>query len=385
MDRIATLDAWLLKLPLERPYRLSFGPVTDLDTLLVRVQLADGACGWGEATLLTGYTDETIEGTWTRAGQILETLHSAPSSRAAAVPAARLETILDALDASHPFLTTAFRTAVEMAGASPLLQVGTAPLRVPILGLLQAHAFGPLVDETEALLAAGYATLKVKVGFDAARDAELVAAAQRAVAGRALLRLDANQGYTAAQACDFVSRVEPEGIELFEQPCRAGDWHAHMQVAGAASRSGLPLMLDESIYSLREIEHAAALKAAEFIKVKLMKFNSLGRLDAAIGRIGELGLQAVLGNGVATELGCWMEACVAARRIRNAGEMNGFLKPRERLFVEPLPFRDGAIELPPSFEPRIDMERLERLALAHRSARLAGPFPTSSTNHRSHA
>ena len=98
-----------------------------------------------------------------------------------------------------------------------------------------------------------------------------------------------------------------------------------------------------------------------------MKFNSLARLDAAIARIEALGLKPVLGNGVATELSCWMEACIAARRIRNAGEMNGFLKPRERLFVRPLSLRGGAIELGPG-APQIDMARLERLALARRAA-----------------
>lgn len=368
MKAVAAVDAWLLKLPLERPYKLSFGPVAELDTLLVRVTHTDGASGWGEATLLTGYTDETIEDTWAKAGELLDALRDAPPGEASR----RLETLLDALDASHPFLTTAFRTADEMASRSPLLKVDTSagrPVRVPILGLLQGDTVQGLAAEAENLLAAGYTTLKLKVGFDAVRDAATVAAAQRIVAGRALLRLDANQGYDAASACDFVARIEPEGIELFEQPCAAADWSAHMQVARTAAARGLPLMLDESIYSLREIEHAAALGAAAFIKVKLMKFNSLASLDAAILRIQLLGLRAVLGNGVATELGCWMEACVAARRIANAGEMNGFLKPRERLFIEPLAFRAGAIELHAGFVPEIDTERLARLALAHRTVR----------------
>jgi L-alanine-DL-glutamate epimerase-like enolase superfamily enzyme len=385
MSPIATLDAWLLEWPLERPYRLSFGPVSQLDTLLVRVSHADGASGWGEATLLTGYTDETIAGTWSRACEILDALQGAPSNgRAEGLPDLRLDCLLDTLDASQPFLTTAFRTAGEMAARSPLLDVAPADdgaaMRVPLLGLLQGDTPERLAEEAEALLGAGYDTLKVKVGFDAANDARTVAAAQRAVAGRALLRLDANQGYTAGEACDFVGRIDPEGIELFEQPCAAGDWPGHMQVARVAARRGLPLMLDESIYSLREIEQAAALGAAQFIKVKLMKFNSLARLDSALARIASLGLTPVLGNGVATELSCWMEACIAARRIGNAGEMNGFLKPRERLFTEPLALRRGAIELPRGYRPQIDTDRVARLALAHRSARPLAHRPDVFSN-----
>jgi peptide/nickel transport system permease protein len=37
---LAQVEAWLLQLPLERPYRLSFGPVAALDTLLVRLTRA---------------------------------------------------------------------------------------------------------------------------------------------------------------------------------------------------------------------------------------------------------------------------------------------------------------------------------------------------------
>ena len=353
-NALRAIQAWLLRLPLATPYKLAFGPVEALDTLIVRMTLDDGAEGFGEATLLTGYTDETIEGTWAKAAEIF----GARGSAAFDLPA-----MLDALDATHPFLTTAFRTAEEMARGSPRLSLD-APARVPILGLLQGETQEQLAAEADALLARGYATLKVKVGFEPEGDARMVAMAQRAVAGRARIRIDANQGYTARAAIDFVSRLSNDSIELFEQPCAAGDWAAHAQVVPAARAQGIALMLDESIYSEREIEQAAACGAAQYIKVKLMKFSSLERLQAAIARIRALGLKPVLGNGVATDIGCWMEACVAARHIDTAGEMNGFLKPRERLLADPLAFRGGAIEIPARWRPRVDVAALDRLALA---------------------
>lgn len=349
------LDAWLLHLPLVTPYRLAFGPVEALDTVVVRVTRDDGAEGFGEATLLTGYTDETIGGTWAKAGEIVGASRSASFDLGAA---------LSGLDESHPFLTTAFRTAVEMADGSASLSL-EAPARVPILGLLQGDGEEGLRAEADALLAQGYRTLKVKVGFDAARDAAMVAMAQRAVAGRARIRIDANQGYAAAEAVEFVSRLSSESIELFEQPCAAGDWEAHAKVVPVARERGIPLMLDESIYSEREIRLAGERRAAGYIKVKLMKFCSLARLERAIALVRNRGQTPVLGNGVATDLGCWMEACVAARHIDNAGEMNGFLKPRERLLADPLVFRDGCIEIPARWRPRVDTAALARLATAH--------------------
>ena len=346
-------EAWRLRLPLVTPYRLAFGPVEALDTVVVRCEDEAGREGYGEATLLTGYTDETIAGTWARASEL---------ALACDRRGFDLDGALDALDASQPFLTTAFRTAMEMAAGSPRLALD-APARVPILGLLQGDTPERLAAEAEALLAQGYRTLKVKVGFDPAADAATVAAAQGAVAGRARIRIDANQGFTAAQAIDFLGRIAPDAIELFEQPCDKDSWEAHLQVVPVAAGRGIPLMLDESIYTEREIERAAALGAARFIKVKLMKFTSVERLEASIRRIRDLGLVPVLGNGVATDLGCWMEACVAARAIDNAGEMNGFLKPRERLLADPLAFRDGAIEIPARWRPRVDRAALERLAI----------------------
>ena len=47
-------------------------------------------------------------------------------------------------------------------------------------------------------------------------------------------------------------------------------------------------------------------------------------------------MEPVLGNGVASDIGCWMEACVARRQIGNAGEMNGFLRPAAPLAQPPM-------------------------------------------------
>lgn len=95
-----------------------------------------------------------------------------------------------------------------------------------------------------------------------------------------------------------------------------------------------------------------------FVKLKLKKVGGLDLLNRSLARIRELGMKPVLGDGVSSELQCWMEACVARTAIDNAGEMNGFLKPRARLFAEPLAFADGAIVLPQGYWPTIDRAAL---------------------------
>ena len=364
MNEVREIRIHRLRIPLTRPYRLSFGSIEHYDTIIV--ELADGAGrrAFGEATVLTGYTDENIEESWSAAGEFAQRM-AAEGLATASLKIARFSE-------HHPFTATAFGTALEMARGTPHLGVAAAAA-VPLLGLLHATEEPGIEPEFEALLATGYRTVKVKVGFDAARDARRVAAVQKAVRGRAAIRLDANQGYTAAEGVAFVRALEPDGIELFEQPCAAGDWESHLAVSRA---SPVPLMLDESIYGLADIERAAALRAARFIKVKLMKFVTLERLGQAIERIRELGMTPVLGNGVASDPGCWMEGCIAARLIDNAGEMNGFLKPRSGLLAPSLEVRDGALRLTPGYAPSLNEDALERYAVdAHvwrlRSAPLA--------------
>jgi hypothetical protein len=60
-----------------------------------------------------------------------------------------------------------------------------------------------------------------------------------------------------------------------------------------------------------------------------------------------------------------MEGCVARATIRNAGEFNGFLKPKVRLFAEPLQFSAGNLVLPSGFRPLVDHDVLA----AHETAR----------------
>jgi L-alanine-DL-glutamate epimerase-like enolase superfamily enzyme len=122
-------------------------------------------------------------------------------------------------------------------------------------------------------------------------------------------------------------------------------------------------MLDESIYGLADIDKAAKHKAATYIKLKLMKLVTLDALSKAIERIRELGMKPVLGNGVACDPGCWMEGCIAARQIDNAGEMNGFLKARAPLLRSPLDFGDGAMRLKANHAPQLDKASVETYLL----------------------
>lgn len=342
--RIAELRLYRLRLPLVVPYRIAITDIHAFDTVLVEALDEDGASGLGEATLLTGYTEETIDGAWTAAQQLAADLHGLQTGDA-------IERLAPHAT-RHPFTTTALVTALEMLAGHPLLAPGR-DLAVPLLALAAGKDEPTLAAELERGLAAGYRTFKIKVGFDVTADLARVDLIRRLLAGRADMRLDANQGYSREQALAFVRGLDPDGIELVEQTCAAGDWESAVAVAHAASA---PLMLDESIYGAADIERAAELACAQYIKLKLMKAGGLDRLTAQLARIAELGMKPVLGNGVASDVGCWMEACVAPGRIAGAGEMNGWLKPAQGIVSTPLQVRGGSMHIPAGYRPTLDRD-----------------------------
>jgi L-alanine-DL-glutamate epimerase-like enolase superfamily enzyme len=341
------------RIPLTSPYKLAFGVVEAFDTLLVEALLSDGRSGWGEATVLTGYTDETMESAWVRADAIAATLIDEGAHAA-----------IDAAMTHHhdaPFTTTAFVTAIEMATGHELLTGAAEP--APLLAIVNASERGAIADEIEKRLADGYGTLKIKVGFDRRPDMERLTFIQDKVAGRAALRVDGNQGYDEADGVAFVAGIDPTDIELVEQPCAAGDWHAAVAVAKTAKPRGVPVMLDESIYGLDDVDRARDLQCADIIKLKLMKAGGLDALVEGLRHIRAAGMRPVLGNGVAGDIGCWMEARVAAREIDNAGEMNGFLKPRQRLFDVPMRLDRGRLVFDAAGEVRPDIDAIRSATL----------------------
>ena len=335
---IERIVLYRVRVPLSVPYKLSFGPVEALDMLLVETITDNGGHGWGEATVLPGYTQESIETVW-------RTAHTQ------AVDLINLETHEAGINCMNlhpqtPFTATALVTALEMASGHEVL-VNDNERRVPLLAVINATQRDAITEEIERALADHYRTLKVKVGFELAADMQRLAFIQEQVGDRAAIRVDANQGYSQADAITFINSIDPTGIELVEQPCAAGDWRAAVAVARAAQPRGLAIMLDESIFAVADIDRAADLGCAGIIKLKLMKTGGLQALMKDLEHIHQRGMQSVLGNGVAGDIGCWMEACVAARMLDNAGEMNGFLKPRTRLFQVPMRLHAGVLVLAP--------------------------------------
>ena len=211
-------------------------------------------------------------------------------------------------------------------------------------------------------MATGFKTFKVKVGLDVSSHLKRLCDIQSVERGQAKLRIDANRAYSQEDAIIFSTKLDPADIELFEQPCAADNWHANAKVAKS---SVVPVMLDESICSIADIERAAELDGVGYCKLKLKRFGGLSRLREALEFVRTAGMAPVLGDGLGCEIVCWMEACVGVDIIDNAGEFNGYLKPHLRLFEEPLEFGCGQLLIPPNYRPRLKRTVLDSQSLEY--------------------
>ena len=340
-----------LRLPLYQPYRLSYRTFTEFEPFFLELEHADGRRSFADAHVSPGSSTETRDGAWAYCQQRLAQLRDKGIDQFKSDVVANLD--------QSKVATTLLMTALESLETSKWLSIDrdtALELIVPINATDEAG----IEREVNQLLGQGFTTFKVKVGKDVQADIERANTTLRLLDGRATIRLDANRAYSRQDAIRFAQGLRYAGADLFEQPCDADSWDDN---AAVARESPVPLMLDEPICSIADIERAAAIENVRFCKVKLKRFGSLQALADGIQSIHDHDMLAVLGDGLGSEINNWMEAAIAARLIRTKGEFNGFLKHKDKLFRNPLPFSQGKIRLQAGYRPTLDQEAIERLTV----------------------
>lgn len=195
------------------PLRTASGEYAQRESLVLRVETQDGRAGFAEAAPWPGFATASLDAT----EQSLRLARRDPAQ------AARHALVQAALDWTR-------------------LGRGAARVALPCAALLRDDADAP------ALLAAGYRTLKRKIGVGALRDEQRTVANLVRAAGPGIRwRVDANgalSGRDCAAWCDFLSEFEE--IEWLEQPMGAG---AETAMRELAERAGVAdrLALDESV------------------------------------------------------------------------------------------------------------------------------------------
>jgi L-alanine-DL-glutamate epimerase-like enolase superfamily enzyme len=162
----------------------------------------------------------------------------------------------------------------------------------------------------KAHAAAGFRSIKIKVGGgDLAADVDRVAAVRAGAPGAAIL-LDANASLSVADAVALVVALKGQGItpSLFEQPVRAGD---DAGLAEVARSTGIPVAADESVGTAADALRLATSRSVQVLNIKTMKTGIAESLDiASIARAS--GIDLMIGGNVESVLAMTTSACLAA-------------------------------------------------------------------------
>lgn len=107
----------------------------------------------------------------------------------------------------------------------------------------------------------------------------------------AVLRVDANAGWTVEEALQKLPQLQELGVEFVEQPLAKDNWEGMKQLF---ERSPLPLMADESCVVEQEVDKCHGYFHG--INIKLTKCSGLSPAMRMIERARQLGMKVMAGS-----------------------------------------------------------------------------------------
>ena len=307
--KIAHIDVYAIRAPRKEAVRsgtTTAVSVTASEFGIIRITCDDGAEGLGEISI-----------TYPRIGFTL--CHAARRlivPRLIGLDPLALPQALAAIDEalanelSAPYLRAAFEMALlDIAGrhyGAPVYQLLGGRVRegVPLAWAIYQKSPEEMADDAAAGLAAGFRSIKLKVGRALADDLAAVRAVANAVGPDVPLRLDANMAWrTVPEAAAAIRALAAEAkIAWIEQPLARENLDGMRLLR---QRSAAPIMADESLQTLRDAYAVAKADAADVFNVYVVEAGGL-RAAADIFAFARaldipciIGSQAELGIGTA--------------------------------------------------------------------------------------
>lgn len=260
-------------LPFRRPFSTARGTLQRREGFVLGVRDSDGRWGIGEAAPLPGFGTESAGETQRRLEEWERTIpgseigpfhppeetidHAAPGSFGAKLAAWARTTPA----AAHALETALLSLTAERAGLSLARWLHPkAPDAVPVNATLASLPLAETVEQARQSVAAGFSTLKLKVGAGTPEeDWARLRAVREAVGSAIALRADANGAWDVEQASALLARWRDARLEYVEQPLRADDLSG---MARLRAEGNLPIAADESVDSEegagRVLDHRAA-------------------------------------------------------------------------------------------------------------------------------
>jgi L-Ala-D/L-Glu epimerase len=269
-------------LPFEYPFTISSGTKTHQPTLIVSLEHMEKV-GYGEAPAITYYNipvEKMIEDFERKKQMIEKFAYTTPE---------RYWHYLHHLFPMNNFLVCALDIASwDMYGkisGKPLYQLWDLdPAKAP----LTDYTIG--IDSIEKMVAKmnskPWPIYKIKLGTN--EDIDIVKALRKHT--NAVLRVDANSGWTLEEALIKIPQLKELGVELVEQPLNKDNWDG-MKVL--FRQSPLPLIADESC--VIESDVAKCHNHFHGINIKLTKCSGITPAIRMIEEAREFGMKVMIG------------------------------------------------------------------------------------------
>lgn len=210
----------------------------------------------------------------------------------------------------------------------------------------------------------GFKAMKVKVGIEPNSDVARVRAVRQAIGPIIKLGVDANGGWSPDAAVTTIQRLYEQQIYFAEQPVAPDDVAL---MADVCKKIRIPVIADESIYSLQDAMTLFRLRAADVLSIYIGKAGGIGPGRKIAAFAESVGLKCTVGSNL--ELGVGSAAMVhlalATRGIATEEfpcDIIGPLFYEDDIVREPLPIVAGQARAngKPGLGVELDEEKIER-------------------------
>ena len=205
------------------------------------------------------------------------------------------------------------------------------------------------VNSAIAAVAAGYRSLKLKVGLQGSRverEIELVRVVRESIGPGIELRLDANGAWSLSQATTVLEACVPYDIAYIEQPLPVAELH---QLPTLRERTAALIALDEAVTDYAAARRILDAGLADVLIVKPQVVGGLGVSRQIIEEAAERGVECVLTSSIESGIGiaATLQLAAALPQVRLACGLATLPLLADDLILEELSVKLGAIELPP--------------------------------------
>lgn len=291
---VHAIETAIVDCPTTRRHKLSNTEISAQSYVIVRMVLKNGAIGYGEASTLGGprWAEESVESIKSVIDTYLAPTLMGLDALAFEQAALRMGRAASRNFAAKAALESALYDAAGHALGLPAAAFLGGRVRddIEIVWALASGDAQQEIDEARQKLdARQHRHFKIKLGFhDPATDMARVARIVEAVGDRSRIIVDVNQAWSEATAIRHVPGLAEMGVALIEQPL-AGEQSAAM--ARLATRSHVPLLLDEGAFTNAELAHAGMNGEGHVYSLKLVKSGGLQNMKRAAGIASALGME----------------------------------------------------------------------------------------------